>query len=177
MILLWGKSTASSDETITFLNILTTTFQGHFSSILEPEVTTAVPVLNLKVVVAHNDLPTSFKKPENIWVIETSLNNGNTLPDNSNITGSISWHTFIENIENFLKRVSLKTEITKEDIEVLYAIDPKLEELLKPFETLIPTVSKLPVAKDSQGNEIKKGDKTLNIKEVLTDYVKEKIAN
>lgn len=69
-----------------------------------------------------------------------------------------------------------KGSFTIDDVYYILGLDPKLEKLLEPFAKLCPFDTKLPIAKDSEGNEIKKNGKTLNIKEVLTDYVKNKIA-
>lgn len=140
------------------------------------EITKDLSKINSCTLLIKHGTLTGYTHNNSHWFIETGGSKRDVPPTDKVNAGQISWNTFTENIENFLKQVKDKTEITKEDIEVLYAIDPKLEELLKPFATLSPFATKLPNAKDSNGNEIKKDDKTLNIKEVLTDYVKDKIA-
>lgn len=99
---------------------------------------------------------------KNYWYIETGGSKSDMIPKDKNTAGSISWNTFVENVENFLTHIRSKTEIKKEDIEVLYAIDPKLEELLTPFASTSPYETA-----NKQGNILK------DAKAVLQTYVGE----
>ncbi len=70
-----------------------------------------------------------------------------------------------------------KDNYTIDDVFYIIGFDPKLEALLTPFATLNPFNSKLPAAMDNNNREIKDKDgHTLNIKDLLTNYVKDKIA-
>jgi hypothetical protein len=90
-----------------------------------------------ELLIKHGTL-TGYNKTSSQWLIETGGTKQDIPPTDKQNVGQISWDTFIENIENFLKHVENKTELTKEDIEVLYAVDPKLEVLLTPFQSVLP---------------------------------------
>lgn len=92
---------------------------------------------NCSLLIKHGTLY-GYTKKSSHWLIETGGSKKDIPPIDKENAGQISWNTFIENIETFLNQVNDKTEITKEDIEVLYAIDPKLEELLTPFQSVLP---------------------------------------
>lgn len=89
------------------------------------------------LLIKHGTL-TGYTHNGSNWFIETSGSKKDVPPTDKATVGQISWNTFTENIENFLNNIKDKTEITKEDIEVLYAIDPKLEKLLEPFAAYHP---------------------------------------
>lgn len=126
----------------------------------------------------RTDFGSSLKTElSNTWLIEFGGYDTEKKNRNGKIVSYIKYSDLQTRLSEIIEGINKLSEITKERLEeIIFAIDPKLEELLKPFATLIPTASKLPVAKDSEGNEIKKGNKTLNIKEALADYVKDKIA-
>lgn len=111
------------------------------------------------LLIKHGTL-TGYTKSSSHWLIETGGSKKDIPPTDKANAGQISWNTFIENIENFLNHIKDKTEITKEDIEILYAIDPELEKLLEPFANILPLSenwgSNLNSAKDELIKEISK---------------------
>ncbi len=104
-----------------------------------------------------------FQKPTSAWQINTG---GGGMPDEPPIEistcGKIHWNTFIENLEKFFNHIKGKSEIAKEDIEVLYSIDPKIEKLLEPFATYHPL--------DTMTTELKRH------KTELLSYIEDKLS-
>lgn len=101
----------------------------------------------------------------------------NPIFKNENRISYINSGELIGRFDKIYEELNAISNLTIERLyEIVFGFDKELEEYLKPFATLSPFATKLPNAKDSNGNEIKKDDKTLNIKEVLTDYIKDKIA-
>jgi len=107
----------------------------------------------------------NWNKNKNYWYIETGGSKSDMIPNDKNTAGSISWNTFVENIENFLTHIKSKTEIKKEDIEVLYAIDPKLDEKLLPFASASPYETT-----NKQGKILK--DAKAELQTYVGDYLK-----
>lgn len=107
-----------------------------------------------------------LQKPQNTWQINTGGGSmKNEPPVEISKPGKIHWNTFIENLETFFNHVKNKSELTKEDLGLLYAIDPKIEELLLPFSNISPINSDL-----SRGMKLNKQKSELNeyIKTYLT---------
>lgn len=146
-IILWGISTGATQEEknkIYALESLTVlTESNKVSTKLE----------NAHVVIAHDGLPNDFLNTlstKNIWLIFTNGTKRNVIPTEKNQTGkSISWKTFIENIDSFLNHIKDKTELIKEDLEILYAIDPKAEANDLPFKRSDPFIE-VPILIDAQ---------------------------
>ena len=133
-ILLWGISSAANEFQIKILNDLSKAFftveKNESKNILKEQ--------QWDLIINHDGWPNGITKPMNLWLINTSASAGNKIPPSINIEGTISWNTLVENLVSFLNFIEKKTALSKEDIEILYAIDPELERLLEPFDTANP---------------------------------------
>jgi hypothetical protein len=132
-IILWGVSGNATPEETKQLYAL-----GLPLTVLEGESKVASELSSAHLIIAHDGLPNDFQKPNNVWLIYTGGSKADTQPNETSRPGNISWNTFFENVRNFHSLVKGKSEVTKEDIGTLYAIDPKLEKLLSTFATASP---------------------------------------
>jgi hypothetical protein len=116
------------------------------------------------------------KEIENIYLIEYGGDPTVRTQSEKNIVSYIKYSDLQERLEDIINQINSLTEITKAKLEaIIFAIDPELERRLKPFATLSPFTIKLEKAKDENGNAEIKDGKELTIKDVLTDFVSEKL--
>jgi hypothetical protein len=132
-IILWGVSGDATPEQKEQLNAL-----GSPLTVLVGGNKVASELSGAHLIIAHDGLPNSYSKPNNVWLIYAGGSKTDTQPSDPNRSGTISWSTFIENVRNFHSHIKGKSEISKDDLGVLYAIDPKLEKLLGPFANANP---------------------------------------
>ncbi|HMG16154.1 MAG TPA: hypothetical protein VK590_11940 [Saprospiraceae bacterium] len=132
-IILWGVSGIATPQEKQSLYSL-----GSPLTVLENENKIADKLCDAHLIIAHDGLPNSFQKQNNVWLIYTGGSKSNLQPGEISQSGSISWNTCFENIQNFHSRLKDKSKIANEDIDILYAIDTELEKLLEPFTNALP---------------------------------------
>lgn len=132
-ITLWGVSRDATPEQAQQLKTL-----GAPLTVLVGGNKVSSELIDAHLIVAHDGLPNSFSKRSDAWLIYTGGSKADVPPKEKNQPGNISWNTFEENIRNFHSLVKDKSEITEEDLGILYAIDPKLERLLESFANANP---------------------------------------
>ena len=131
-IIIWGRSSIDTDNA----HQRQIKKLGLPLILLEGEDKKAEFLVDSSLIINHDG---GLQKPQNAWQINTGGGSmSNEPPTEISKPGKIHWNTFIENLENFLTQIKGKSQISKEDIELLYAIDSELEGFLSPFATLHP---------------------------------------
>lgn len=136
-IVMWGLTTLATEEQKTKLNELK---DKHNSLSLQFGPNKNHSVLSDCIVLLKHD--TDISDNTNLMAVQWTVicSGGVTEPkiNEANKTAGIPPTILIENLADFLSATKSKTLIDKQDIEILFAIDPKLEELLKPFANALP---------------------------------------
>ena len=135
---MWGVSTTETEEQKTALSALQTAHNTVISIQRNPNKNTSV--LNDCLVFLKHDTDGLENQPLSSvqWTVICSGSVTQPSINEVNKTAGIPPSILIENLGSFIEATKDKTEITKEDIEILYAIDPKLEKLLEPFQSVLP---------------------------------------
>ena len=158
-IVMWGVTTTETEEQKTALNALQAAHDTVISIQRSPN--KEVSVLNDCIVLLKHDTDgldnQTLRSVQ--WTVICSGSVTQPSINEINKTAGIPASVLIENLENFIEATNDKTEITKEDIEILYAIDPKLEKLLEPFAT---------------ANPFNANDTVKQNKDALNNYIKSK---
>lgn len=138
-IVIWGFTTARSSEQISKLKEL----QSKYASLsIQIGRDRDLSVLNDCIVLIKHD---DSGMPDGLSFQWTILSSGDiTEPKLIEATKRVGIppNMLVDNLEGFLSSTEGKTIIEKQDIEKLFSLDPKLEELLQPFRSanpLLPT--------------------------------------
>lgn len=121
----------------------------------------------------------SSLRPElyNTWLVEFGGFMSEKKNEGEKVISYIKYTELQDRLTKIIDEIMKLPKITKEGLEeIIFAVDTKLETLLAPFATHRPNDSNLPIAKDSNGNKLVKNRKVLNIKDALSDYLRDKIA-
>ncbi|MFN8323993.1 MAG: hypothetical protein U0T74_15115 [Chitinophagales bacterium] len=136
-IVMWGLTAPATEEQKAKLNNLKDKYESlslQFGNTKNPSV-----LADCIVLLKHdNDIPENTKLKSVQWTVICSGGVTEAKINETNKTVGIPPIILIENLEDFLSATKAKNAIEKQDIEILFAIDPKMEELLNPFINALP---------------------------------------
>lgn len=136
-IVMWGISTTATEEQKLKLNEL----QNKYASFsLQTGNNKNQGVLaDCLVLLKHDTDNLEDHKLNSVqWTVICTGNVTRPKLNVTNKTAGIPPTILIENLDNFLSATKTKTVIEKQEIEILFAIDPRLEKLLEPFASINP---------------------------------------
>lgn len=134
---MWGVTTTETTDQKSEL----TKLQNKYDSISiqrKPNKDTSV-LKDCVVLLNHdNDIPENHKPKSLQWTIMWSGSITEPKINEANKAAGVPPSILVENLGNFLEATKAKSQITKQDIELLFAIDPKVEGLLEKLSVAVP---------------------------------------
>lgn len=135
-IVMWGLTTLATEEQKNQLKKLE---KKHTALSLQFENKDPSLLSDCIVLLKHDtDIPDNTNLNSVQWTVICSGRVTESKINEANKTAGIPPTILIENLGDFLSATKSKAVFDKQDIEILFAIDPKLEKLLEPFAAFNP---------------------------------------
>lgn len=136
-IVMWGVTTTGTKEQKSKLESLQNKFDSlnlQFGNNKQPNV-----LADCVVLLKHDsDIPANQNLNSVQWTVICSGSVTEPKVNEANKTAGIPPSILIENLGNFLEATKTQSQITKQHIELLFAIDPKVEGLLEKLSVVVP---------------------------------------